>query len=68
MSDSDPPLPPWQPPEFMLEAAVDAIEANAARWNLALAPAAVRELARAALVAGRTAMLERPFGQRHGAP
>lgn len=54
----------WEPPAYMLQPAADAIldllPDGSLSENLA------REMARAAIIAGRNAMLNAPIGRRHG--
>lgn len=54
-----------EPPEYMVEAAELAMAAHLVRWNLSLAPAALRTLATDAIKAARGAALAQRMGRAH---
>lgn len=70
MSDAAPPaacapaaVP--EPPAYMVDAAELAMAAHLVRWNLSMAPAALRTLAVDAIKAARAAALAQRMGSAH---
>jgi len=65
LPEAAPPAAAPEPPAYMVEAAELAIAEKCVDWQLTLAPAALRQLAVAAINAARAAALAQMHGARH---